>query len=111
MGSMILRPPNIFAVKTHVQTGAQVLDEEILAEQASALGRAGEAVEKALKVLRETTAEGEERRVLVDAAAEKVYGFLIQRELCGLRDRREVIRSYGIPGEVLARLGATPSRK
>ena len=107
---MSLRPPNIFAVKTHVQTGEQVLDEEIVAEQASALGRAGEAVEKALTALRESGAEGEERRALVDAAAEKVYGFLIQRELCGLRDRREAIHSYGIPGEVLARLGATPRK-
>jgi len=108
---MSLRPPNIFAVKTHVQTGQQVLDEEILAEQASALGRAGEAVEKALKALRESEAEGEARLTLVQDAADKVYGFLIQRELCGLRDRAQVIRSYGIPGEVLARLGAVTPKK
>ena len=108
---MSLRPPNIFAVKTHVQTGEQVLDEEILAEQASALGRTGEAVEKALQALKESGAEGDERRALVDAAADKVYGFLIQRELCGMRDRQQVIRSYGIPAEVLARLGATPPKK
>lgn len=108
---MSLRPPNLFAVKTHVETGEQVLDEEILAEQASALGRAGMAVEKALKKLRACEAEDESRPALVQDAADKVYGFLIQRELCGLRDRREVISAYGIPGEVLARLGVAGPKK
>lgn len=108
---MSLKPPNLFAVQTHVETGEQVLDEEILAEQASALGRAGAGVEKALTALRACEAEDAARPALVDAAAQKVYGFLIQRELCGLRDRREVIRAYDIPGEVLARLGAAGPKK
>ena len=30
----------------------------------------------------------------------------MQRELCGFRDQKEVIKHYGIPGEVLVRLGA-----
>jgi hypothetical protein len=32
----------------------------------------------------------------------------IHRELCGLRNGRDVIQRYGIPNKVLARLGATP---
>jgi hypothetical protein len=39
------------------------------------------------------------------AAADVVWGFLIQRELCGLRDRDQVIRDYAVPKEVLVRLG------
>ena len=39
-------------------------------------------------------------------AAREVWAFLVQRELCGLRDQKEIIRFYGIPPEVLVRLGA-----
>jgi hypothetical protein len=39
-------------------------------------------------------------------AAQAVYAYFIQRELCGLRRHRDVIREYAIPDEVLARLGA-----
>jgi hypothetical protein len=35
-----------------------------------------------------------------------VWKYFIQRELCGLRDQRDVIREYRIPNEVLMRLGA-----
>ena len=50
--------------------------------------------------------EPEARLTLVKAAARQVWAFLVQRELCGLRDQKQVIRQYGIPGEVLVRLGA-----
>jgi hypothetical protein len=40
------------------------------------------------------------------AAAEAVYAYLIQRELCGLRDQQAFFRNYGVPGEVIAILGA-----
>ena len=39
-------------------------------------------------------------------AADAVWGFLVQREVMGLRDRAAVVAQYGIPREVLARLGA-----
>jgi hypothetical protein len=38
--------------------------------------------------------------------ADAVWGFLVQREVIGLRDRAQVIAQYGIPREVLARIGA-----
>jgi hypothetical protein len=47
-----------------------------------------------------------ERIDLLRRAASEVWKFFIQRELCGLRDQREIIRFYGIPQEVLVRLGA-----
>ena len=40
------------------------------------------------------------------AAARQVWAFLVQRELCGLRDQKQIIKDYGIPGEVIVRLGA-----
>ena len=82
------------------------LDNEIIAEKASSLGYHGRRVEAALAALNAFTGTPDERLVLVKAAAREVWKFFIQRELCGLRDQREVTRLYGIPGEVLARLGA-----
>ncbi len=82
------------------------MDAEILAEKASSLGHQGRQVESALAALKGFEGPAEERLALVRAAAREVWKFFIQRELCGLRDQREVIRFYGIPQEVLVRLGA-----
>jgi len=92
------------------------LGHEILAEKASALGRAGEKAEAALSRLAAEAAGravGEEapghdsrRKALLQEASEAVYAFFIQRELCGLRRHDAVIRELGIPREVLVRLGA-----
>ena len=46
------------------------------------------------------------RESLRKAAAEAVWGFLVQREILGMRDRNAVIAQYGIPREVLNRIGA-----
>ena len=45
-------------------------------------------------------------RSLLKRAAEAVYAYFIQRELCGMRRHQDVIREYRIPNEVLVRLGA-----
>ena len=82
------------------------LDAEILAEKASSLGHHGRQVEKAIAALRAHEGTAEERQDLLRRAAREVWAFFVQRELCGLRDQREVIRFYGIPPEVLNRLGA-----
>jgi hypothetical protein len=62
-------------------------------------------VEKALAALRDHTG-GEGRAELVKAAADAVWGFLVQREVMGLRDRAAIVAEYGIPREVLNRIGA-----
>ena len=59
----------------------------------------------ALRAFDSAAGTAEQRLVLVKAAARAVWMFFVQRELCGLRDQREVIRFYGIPQEVLNRLG------
>ena len=89
--------------------GLSVLQDELLAEKASSLGHHGRLVERAMAALRAFDAapgDPEERKRLLRKAAREVWAFFVQRELCGFRDQKEVIREYGIPGEVLVRLGA-----
>jgi hypothetical protein len=80
-----VRPPRQYAQSARggpIDT-LSPLDHEILGEKAAALGRAGEKV------------------------AHAVYAYFIQRELCGMKRHREIIREYAIPDEVLVRLGAS----
>lgn len=84
------------------------IETEIAGEKASSLGHHGRMVEQSLAALKAFDPGGDpaERLVLVKKAAREVWAFFVQRELCGLRDQKEVIRFYGIPVEVLNRLGA-----
>ena len=100
-----LRMPQSLAKRLGVETGEAVLRYELLQEQAASLGQSGRKVEKALAALREH-AGGEGRAELVKAAADAVWGFLVQREVMGLRDRAAIVAEYGIPREVLNRIGA-----
>jgi uncharacterized protein DUF6665 len=45
----------------------------------------------------------------VAAAAQALWEFVVQREACGLRDSRMVMRMYAVPAEVRDRMGAFPS--
>ena len=84
------------------------LEADIAAEKASSLGHHGRLVEEAMAALRgfDPAGDPEDRLKLVKRAAQVVWAFLVQRELCGLRDQKQIVKDYGIPGEVLARLGA-----
>jgi hypothetical protein len=42
---------------------------------------------------------------LLNDAADRVWELMIQRELCGLRYWEAVVKQYGIPREVLNRIG------
>ncbi len=106
---MSLARSDLLALRQRLENGFASFEGEVAAEQASSLGYQGRQVEKAMQALRDHDAgggDGEDRFVLVKAAARQVWAFLVQRELCGLRDQKEVIRIYGIPQEVLLRLGA-----
>ena len=93
-----------------------VLNYEIVQEQAAALGRMGRALEAALAGLREFDAAHprsgapasaqQARRTLVMEAAHALWMFVVQREACGLRDSRTVMRDYHVPGEVQQRMGS-----
>jgi hypothetical protein len=86
------------------------LDYEMAQERASALGRLGRALEAALGALSDyDNGRGERdaaRAHLVQDASDALWCFMVQREACGLRDPRPVLRHYGVPAEVYARMGA-----
>src|SRR5262245_1411694 len=103
---MSVRPPGKFSVVSLRDTSFDSLGYEILAEKAASLGRAGQHAELCLARLRDYRAEDGERAPRVKLAAAAVYGYVIQREICGLRRHDEIIRDFAIPREVLARLGA-----
>lgn len=91
-------------------TPLEVLEYELVQEQAAALGRMGRVLEAALAKLREfdagaSTPDREVRRALVTAAAKALWMFVVQREACGLYDSRTVARDYNVPGEVLLHSG------
>jgi len=105
----MFRPPMNLLGKTTLSNGLELFREEIVAEQAASLGHHGRKAEAALAALRAWDA-GERgkmtRQAVVEAASKAVWAYFVQRELCGLRDERQVIREMGIPPEVLNRLGA-----
>ena len=103
---MSLRPPSGLAGASALEMLFDALGHEILAEKASALGRAGGRAESALARLAAHGGGREGRAKLLAEAAEAVYAWFVQRELCGLRRHDQVIREYAIPREVLVRLGA-----
>jgi hypothetical protein len=86
-----------------------VIQLEVAEERAGALGRAGRRLEQALDEFRETSTaprgSSKRERLLWDLA-ELVYAFIVQREACGLRDSRAVLKHFDIPREALARVGA-----
>jgi hypothetical protein len=102
-------------------TPAALLDYEIVQEQASALGRLGRALEAALTKLRDfdavhppsqtSPAEQQARQALVAEAGYALWMFVVQREACGLRDSRTLMRDYRIPGEVRNRMGFLPTKQ
>lgn len=100
---MSVRPPQSLMPSSRSETALGILEYELMAERADSLGRAGLKVETLLDRLGQ--AEGAEREALLYDAAEAVQALFIQREVCGLRNGRDIISRYGIPGEVIARLG------
>ncbi|MGX1103015.1 MULTISPECIES: DUF6665 family protein [Bradyrhizobium] len=92
-----------------------VLAYELAEERASALGRMGRALEQALARLREfdaahprdevSTSTQQARRLLVREAGHALWMFVVQREACGLRNNRMLMRDYNVPGEVQLSMG------
>lgn len=87
---------------------------EIAREQAGALGRLGHALEQAIAALAEfdqaaaatgAGPPGPTRAELVRRASDALWCFIVQREACGLRDPRPVLRDYRVPAEVHHRMG------
>lgn len=102
--------PERIAALRHSGGAYDLLKTELAAETASSLGHHGRQVEAAMNAIRAFDAAGQgsadERLALVRRAAKAVWAYFVQRELCGMRDHRWVIKDYGITNEVMVRLGA-----
>lgn len=83
------------------------IEGAILAEKAASLGHAGHLLEKALAKLR-AAGPDDDREALLQAAADRAWAYLAQRELCGLRDAKQAMEDFAIPRAVQLRIGATP---
>ena len=86
---MSLRPPrSISPTIPLLRTGIAVLEAEMAAEQASALGRTGLDLETALEKLAAFDGAGAGpragRAVLVQAAADAAWRYFVQREAIGV---------------------------
>ena len=119
-----MRPPRI----TPTFTGpgnVDLLNYEIAQEKAATLSRIGKRLQAALDALaafdaarrdagdagRTGDADEGRRDELVAAAGEALWYYVIQREVCGLRDSEAIMRQLGVPREVRLRMGYTPRRK
>jgi hypothetical protein len=112
MSAMTLRPPHASSSST---SHDNALDYEIAQEKAAALGRLGRALETALAALAEHELKhddhGETRAELVQDASDALWCFIVQREACGLRDPRPVIRDYRVPAVVQNRMGVISGKR
>ena len=95
--------------RPHGSSPVVALDYEIAQEQAAALGRMGRALETALAALadhdRGKPKADDTRAKLVAEAGHALWCFMVQRECCGLRDPRSVMRDYGVPQDMQNRMG------
>ncbi|WP_423067293.1 DUF6665 family protein [Devosia sp. CN2-171] len=104
--AMPLTALDIAELRQRLTSGFGSIETEVMGEKASSLGHYGRQVEAAMAALNAHGGSADERLILVKGAARAVWKYFVQREACGMRDHREAIRLYGIPGEVLVRLGA-----
>lgn len=93
------------------------LHAEIAGEKARALSRIAGRMELALAHLRAfdaadgepdaagTVPEGVTREDLVAIAAELVWFYVVQRDVMGWHRHEDALRFYGVPAEVLVRMG------
>jgi len=115
--------PRTGVVVMRRKTGQDVLEYEILQEQAATIGRLGRELQDALDALDafdkrassgKTAADRRDRQRarLVDDAAYALWHFVVQRECSGFgfRATEQVLKEYAVPAEVRLKLGAVRPR-
>jgi hypothetical protein len=99
-----------------IRNPAATLEYQIAQEKASALGRLGRELERALSALRAfDTAHGrfagltgelsKRRDNLVAEAAQALWYLVVQRDACGMCNSTYVMADYAVPSEVQNRMG------
>lgn len=116
---MALRPPQDRSPSPN-PLGPNPLQYELMEEMAGSLGRAAKLLTKALEDL-SAFDDTHEDRVLTDEemvrradllaeACERLWFFIIQREICGLRRHHDVFEIYAVPREVQIGMGPKPRK-
>jgi hypothetical protein len=114
---MSVKPPQILAPRSArgPQPLVSTLETEIFEEKAATLARLTRTFEAALAAWRAAEAEeeaepgteaSERRHRLFDEAAQALWHFVVQREVCGLRNTEAVMREYKVPAALRLRMGA-----
>jgi hypothetical protein len=104
---MPVKPPSHFA-RRQIASVTGPLENELVEERAATLGRLTRIFEEALAAYRSALIDdaGEAyRERLCQAAAEALWHFVIQREVCGFRNTESVLREYDVPSAVRFRMG------
>ncbi len=108
-----LRMPQHLADPPHLDSGEAVLRFKLLEDIDSGVKRHEDRVQATLAALQQYDVEGLQepnlRSRLLDAAADAVWSLFVQHEACDCADHDELVRRYGIPAEVTARLGRRTS--
>jgi len=108
---MAVRIPQRLLPGLQPETGWSMLDHELREQKAHTLSTLSSQVEQTLAALRVFDGNAHEadrelhRSASLDEAADRVWAFMIQWELCGLRNWQAVVKEYSIPCEVLNRVG------
>jgi hypothetical protein len=104
-------------IPSGIPTGWDVLQNEILGEQAATIGRLSQALRMSLDALAafdrdkpSVDRRDPQRMPLVDAAAYALFNFVVQRDCAGLRGTEHVLTQYAVPAEVRARMGVSKPR-
>lgn len=95
-----------FGLDTLRSEKLSALEREILKETATALGRAGRKLRRALDTWQARSSESDEAR-LIDEICRSVWELVVQREFAGfVHGNLEWVRKhYAIPAEAVQRLG------
>jgi len=113
-----IKPPQILAPRA-LPLPLNTLEVEMMQERAAALGRVTRSFEQALAAFRDFDAapDGQDdrqrhirREHLLDAAAQALFAFVVQRESCGLKNTESVLRELRVPNAVRLRMGTARRR-
>lgn len=95
-----------------LQSGYSALEFEVAQEKVSTLARLGLELEASLAALaaypRSTETDKHARDLAVRQAGHALWRFVVHREACGLYSIAYVLRAYGVPNEVYARMTPPP---
>jgi hypothetical protein len=99
--------PQHLAEPAHVESGEAHLKFALLEGIDAAVGHTERDVERTLRALREhDPADAAGRKARLEDAVEAVWRLVVQHEAGDLMDHSELVARYGIPSEVMSRIGS-----